>query len=768
MKKLLLSIVLSMVFAATPAMAAVFVYEETFDNPADFPGDATLPDGWKSEGSYPFHRGKAADFGATAHSGDYVLGTTASPAFGRNEVVYTRAISLKGGTPCTVDFSLWAPGGVPATVRNSQIVVTACLEQTSETQTIAVGQTPAAATTDWTTYSFTFTPTADGTYYIAFAVIANLGQSGAVLLDNIAIKGEAPGDSKPDNDTVNLPYSQDFENENGDYDGTSFLPKGWTAIGSTEVQTASFATLPAQSGLWYLVALDGEQPRDESVFTPSFAMKAGKSYNVGFYLYMPGSRANGYLRVPEMNLSAGTGSTLEQQDTILSTIKGEELKQWTKVWGKFTPPKDGNYCFAISFSSIEGESGPFAIDLFTVAEENKTVPVADFVIDAWRDYRDSRLVVMDNEKIKMTNLSENAESYLWTVEGAEPASSTEQNPAFTFPKEGKYTITLTAKNGDTEKKAYKEVDIELLNSPDTQQLPLASFDASADKILYNSTMMPTFATEPTYDFVSGINHYYRRFAERFTMPEGTKMTIGSITTWLVAYSRMMDYTPELRNHPFTIAMYGETNGRLDENKLYGKKESTVVDEFGSIGIGLENSKQMGFDLSEKPITVEGTFYIAFEFDDKMPIDSDDPNIIRSYVSLAMLKHKSGATTLFAKPTAGPEGFEPDGGWYSVDQIQTDLKGYGLYLVLWGRLSDYANSIVAVDSNGHIAFAARTTGDLLQVSGTAEGETVEVYNLGGQLVLKAPGKEYSTTLPANNLPQGTYIVKCGDKSCKVSL
>ena len=769
MKKILLLLSMALGFIWCGASAENFTYEQSFDNPDDFPDEAVLPSGWKSGGTYPFKRGLASKFGASANSGSYVFGTGSSYNT-RDEVFYTQALKLKGGTSCTVRFMLWAPGGTPAVVRNNGVKVTAGNAQEQSAQTIAVGEVPAAAVPEWTSYSFTFTPDADGEYYIAFAVVTSVPSCGSVLFDDIVVSGESPdgGVSPEEKYVVSVPYTQNFDNEDGEYDGTSYLPKGWLTTGHAPFFTASYTDLPAVSGTYYMLTNESDEPRNEYVYTPYFELVGGKKYAVDFYLCMPGGTTTGSTQFTDLEVTAGTGQSVEDQTIPILKVTGESVGQWTRYTGYFTPETDGLYCLAMALESKAAASGYVAVDNFEFKEADTSALKADFTVNAWFDIRDSRLVVIENEPQKMVNLSENATAYEWVVEGAEPSMSEEAEPSFTFPTEGTYTIALTAKNGEQQKTTYKEVKVEHVGADTEGQLPLVSYNIADDKVLWNYSQVPTFKTDITYDFAAGLNHYYRRFAERFALPEGVEFEIATINSYLVAYNRKPAFTPEERNNPFTIAMYGETDGVPDERKVFGKKVSTVIDEFGESGIGLDRPKPQDFSLGENPIKVKGTFYISFEFDDNMSIDSDDPNIPRSYLSLAMMRHKSGSTTFYAKPTAGPEGFKPDGAWHRADDMSGDLSGYGLYLVLWGTLGDAATDIVAIGPDGGIAFAARVQDGELQVSGTQSGEAVSVYDISGKLVKTADATDRLTRIPLSDMGKGTYVVKAGHNTCKVVL
>lgn len=953
--KIFLSLVFAL-FVGITAQAESFYYLEDFDNSQTFSENEDVPNGWKSIGTYAFHRMIASHAGYTAQSGDYVFGTTGSSSYGRDETFCTQGFELKGGVACKVRFYYLAPGGTPSSVRNTTLHIAAgnSRDYTAMTE---LGKT-AAPVTSWKQYEFSFTPETDGTYYFGFKIEAQLAMSGYALIDDLEIEGEKPtaspivgkeistlesfysdeitstdfykyigesvvtyvndnlifvqdetaairillnngentykiGDKitsfegtvstdsygvltlqvekensgellSSDNvvasttvtlsdllaspkkyvsrlvrinsldfsntedgdvfeediaymitdgenetlltlfsntdlsytaipttsfdltalvvlnqqltlmprstadieeaqipvehETESLPYLQSFDNTDNDYDGTSYLPRGWVSTGTAPFVTAASSDLAAATGTYYMITDESDAVRDEIAYTPFFDLTAGTTYSISFMLSMPGNTESAVNRTTDMMVSVGKDQTREAQDTELLTIMQTE-SGWTKQEISFTPSVDGQYCFAFSLSSDYGYAGIVAIDDVLITAPGLILrPTADFTYEGWFNIMNSNMLSFTNTPVQMYNTSKYGTSFEWEIIGAVPEKSTEENPQFLFPEEGEYEVKMTASNATGSRTTYKTISVEKFTGK-ADKMGLKTYNGS-EKVASSYSDVPTYETDETYDFISGFNHYYRRYAERFEFPETIKFTLSSISTWLVSYQRMLTYTAEERNFPFTIALYGETNGLPDESKCFGKKVSTVVDEFGSQGIGLENAQQWGFSLGEDAITVKGAFYIAFEFSDDMPIESNDANIERSFLALSTVKHNSGETTLYAKPTAGPNNFSPNGNWYRADQISTIAQGYGLNLILWGSLDDGTNSgIVAVGADGQIVFDTFLKEDNLHISGTTANETISVFDLAGHIVLTSKAHANTSCVAIDSLPQGTYVVKC---------
>ena len=960
MKQKLLLFFCFLFAALLKASADELYYDQDFDQAADYAEGSYVPKGWLSKGTLALYRQKASDMGASAHSGSYVFGNVGSYMGVRDEIVYTPGFTLVAGKVCTFSFWLYAPGGSPASVRNTQIKVTAGTAQTKEAQTVKLGQTPKQAHSTWTKYSFEFTPETEGEYFFALHLVTTIAQSGLVAFDDIVVEGETPAPPVPANelqelsaayadgfdftapytykgeaivsyvntaagvaylqdvtagakllfpaaaapkagdkisdlgctlaladgvltmtipgdaaapafttvsegnalpaqsvtlealaaepqlyagkliavdsvtfsnieagdvfeegldytltdgtssialgflpgdalydegiptevlkvtgialsgttatiaprtledmqkyttpivhDTKELPYQQSFDNENEDYDGTSQLPTGWACTGTVPFVTANMDGLLAHGGTYYLITPEGSFLRDERLYTPFFDMEAGKTYVYSFYLYLPGKVSLGTLQPTNVTVTVGNDQESSAQTTTLLTLNGQSLTSWTKQEVKFVPMVSGQYCFAVNLFSESPSCGDIAIDDVTVFEEGSVMrPTAEFGIPAWYDVYESRVCVFRGTAVQMINLSTEATEYEWSIPGANPATSTEKNPAFFFPEEGTYTITLTAKNSRFSKTTTKEIKVYF--PTDEGQLGLMNYNPSEDKMISYFDEMPTYPTDPEFDYISGFNHYYYRYAQRYALPEETKMTISSISTWLVAYSRMSAYTAEERNWPFTISFYGETNGKLDETKCFGRKISTLVDEFGNVGIGYEHPKMWGFSLESNPITVQGNFYVAFEYDPQIPIDSPDPNITRSYIALSLAQSRLPQSNMYVYPTSGPEGFTKTNQWCSLNEFDASKEGYSLALILWAKAEGAAapEGIMAIGTDGKPAFAARPCGDNLNVSGTEAGERLTLFDASGRLVRTAAAETGATQISLGGLSAGTYII-----------
>lgn len=727
--------------------------EETFDNSSEFADGATAPAGWTSTGTYKFTRQRGSYFGYTAHSGSYVFGTTANSAsMSRDEFFCTKKLRMKAGKEYTLSFWYMTPGGA-SDAFSTQILARVGTQQDYNEMTTTLGETPATRTSDWTQATFKFTPANDGEYCFGFNLMTILYNSGSVLIDDITVTGpkeETGGDLDPDKVVCELPYSQSFDNENGDYDGTTYVPKGWMAVGTAPFITSNYDDLKAKDGTWYAIAPESTVARDDRLYTSFFKLEKGTTYTLKFWLYMPGD--NGL--ASDFAVTVGTEQDSEFHSSIL-TLKDYTNTAWTEWTVRYTPEETDYYCFSFALGGENARAGEVAIDLVTLnAEGQAQKPRAAFSYNSYFNIMDSHLVAFDKTTVQMVNLTENGTSYQWKAEGAIPETSEEENPVFTFPTSGTYTITLTAKNASGTSTASDEVDVTVFGDQ-TEQLPISVYNPNNDK-LWTRDDMPSYDTAIGADWVTGVNHYYTHFAEKFDLPTGKEYTIGSLTGYLCYYNLGIRYYDQQAALPFSIVVYGDKDGRPDLNNVYGRYDSTMKDVFGTLG--LSKAEMRGFPLSE-PIVAKGPFYVAFEFDENVWIDEPDANLSRTVVGFGGFKHRSGVSTFYVQPTAAPEAstFVPDGNYCLIDELDPQYKGIGLNLVAWlsAKKSDTVG-MVAVSPNGGVAFATRLDGDVLTVSGTHEGETVSVCNAAGQTVATAVAKEQSTQITLNVQP-GLYVV-----------
>lgn len=166
-----------------------------------------------------------------------------------------------------------------------------------------------------------------------------------------------------------LPYTEDFENQMDIDKSTNFLNKWGRRTSSAEL--FKIAKMPEDapktpSGEYAAIANEFEyNKRTETLYTPYFTLENGKTYEISYYLYMPGNEGR--------NTNAAVLLALTQDDMgielpVLQSIT-EPVKDWTKFSFKFKNTNDTfDYCFYFYFEAAEAKSGMIAIDDFSIKE----------------------------------------------------------------------------------------------------------------------------------------------------------------------------------------------------------------------------------------------------------------------------------------------------------------------------------------------------------------------------------------------------------------
>lgn len=765
-----------------PVNAKTVEVEENFDDDTHFVDGATLPRGWVNGSGAEFSRYKSGDrFGIPALSGDYILGAY-MPTSGT--YFCTPLVDGVAGTPMTMEFSYQLPGhsNYPD-VRNIGLNIYAGPTQNPAEMTL-IHTVERKSVKEWTKLKVDYTPEADGQYCFAIEVVNPNFDSfiGDAYFDDFFFTcddgtGNTPGlaDLEPDEanlaDCVELPYAQNFSNAD-EYDGVSHLPLGWKNTGTTVWRTAAFDNLPAASGDYYMVSPESKAERDERAYTPFFNLEAGTEYVMTFYSHIDGLIIGGTNLNAKIHVTVGTQQDADFHTSPLLTIDRplDTDPQWVAEEVRFTPLKSGAYCFCFL---LEGAAytGWVAVDNVLVTAPGLT-PRPEPAMNTIGIYNfDEKTVLAFRDKpVRIKNTSKYAESSEWEIEGATFTELPDGSADVFFPTSGDYTVKLTVSNARGTRSTERIVKVQAVDA-DIDDLTLSSYHPEAST-LYGRGSIPSFsggkADAYGNDYISGFNCYYFSFGEVYDVPVG-KFTIKSISTivtntrWMPTYSNA-DWDPEKK---FGIYVYGlDEEGNVDESKLFGKKESVIKDVFGTTGVGSFWGDPIRFTFDE-PVVTDGPFCIAMSFDENVAITITDPQIGRSFFSMAVGRKNNRHTTMYVKPYDVPEGSTatPDGSWYPVDRLDPAFEGMANSWQVWGSYGAATDGI-CLTPEGKAGFAAVFDGSMLLVSGTTAGETVALYDTEGRAVAMATAPGESTAIDCGALAPGLYIVATDAGSLKV--
>lgn len=486
-----------------------------------------------------------------------------------------------------------------------------------------------------------------------------------------------------------VPYLTSFDNTYGEYDGTSYIPTGWVMTGDNPFFTANMHELAAADGTYYLVSQNNAYaPRNERLYTPLFAMEAGRTYSVTYELYMPGlyyaylDDQHHYAEAshhPRHRLTVGEEQDYDfhNAEAPLISITDSISPEWHLQTASFTPEVSGNYCFCLAFESDETYHGDIAIDDFRVIYDGAVLqPTVDFSYNGVFNLFNSMVMDYEGGGVPFTAKLTNATGCEWTVTdaitGEVVATSTKENPRFYFPEGVSFDVSLRGYNSEYSVTTTKSVLVDFVGTSGHGMTPLYTYGETVSE-MFKPNYTPVVGLTDPQDFATGPNHTYRRFAERIEMPSNVTLNISTLQYFLSQCSFASLQSGSVRTLPFTFSIYGETAGLPDESKLFWRKTVTMGDAFSTNTGGLGGATQLS--VATDGASVNGTFYVAFEFDDEFPVDPWNASGERSVIEMTPCQHYSGVSTMYYKDEATQQ-------WHEMDYFNPGLAGLGLCLVVW--------------------------------------------------------------------------------------
>lgn len=476
-------------------------------------------------------------------------------------------------------------------------------------------------------------------------------------------------------------YYEDFEGSH--YDGTSYLPQGWATTGEQPFYTLSWYTLPAHSGRYYAISIDINNystsvSRNEWMYTCSFALEKNVEYSGSFWIH---NDSNGPCTT---DFCVGKTQSPESQRQICR-ISGATDGDWEEVVFSFTPDETGYYFFGWNVTSPDRHTTFVAIDDFAIMQAwMVNLPTAEFAIPHIYNISTSSLITYPGQGIKLDNVSEKATSYKWECDNSNATFSddTDAEPTIYFKDKGKYTVTLHSINESGIVSTSHTINVELGN--ELNYYGVSTYDSMSDELIQRGTI-PTFKTDLDYDFITGPNHLYREFAERYAFAEGATVKLHTINVFLTEYSLRTDQWSAQQNVPFEVIVYGEKDGRPDEGNIYGKFTTTVGKALGTTGVGGTAAEPRNITI-DNPITINGPAYVSFRIGDDFSINDDGAKIVRSYMAFAPIRRVK-TSTMVVKPYYLPSGIATPalslGDWCTAAQLDADMpEALGMYNILW--------------------------------------------------------------------------------------
>ncbi len=754
-----------------PVQVAALPYSENFDTTEE----EYIPAGWEVAGEYTFAVYPTLDwYGTQAQSGLNALVSGYPQTGNRADVAFSPMFEMKAGVKYTMTVWVMTTNG-SQNGRNPGYKITAGNAQTAEAQTVELAAEEDLC--DWKEVTVTFTPETDGQYCFGLWCNSVLSTAGDVYFDTFSVTEEETVE-EPVDPNKELPYSENF-----DTTAEEQLPAGWTSEG-----TAPFATYPTSD--WYGVqaqsgsnALVSGYPqgsnRADVAFSPMFEMKGGVEYTMTVWVKMMNAAQNG--RNPGYKITAGLAQVADAQTTVLEEITNTPVTDWMKIEKDFTPAEDGKYCFAMYACSAEAGDGNIAIDNFSVIEKDDVLPPTAlfYVGNTLNSIFNGSPFVFKDQKVKLVNLSTDADSYKWTADnGAVISDDQAAEPEILFPASGTYTITLQATNegGTTESTQVFRTEVYDLDADTDDAFTTTS--ESTDKI-FQQSVLPAFdengnvkeadTYEIYYDYAVGVNPYYRSIAERFEMPSDVTLDISSLSILTSMYNLFINDIGEGsindKEKTYTVVIYPDKDGKPDTEHPLGSKTEKLINTFGDSGYYQPVRQSISFD---EPINVSGTFYVAFEFDELDLYDETQERNYRTWIGFDTRKHANKQTTFYVKPEKALPGsdYVVDGNWCRADEFSSELTGYSFSVMPWVKFHQKIADAIGTTTTGNMEIEISADGENYRVSGLSDGESVRVYSVSGVQVFNGKARGGEVVIPASGWSNGIYVINAGNESVKI--
>ncbi|MCK3682713.1 PKD domain-containing protein [Maribellus sp. YY47] len=269
----------------------------------------------------------------------------------------------------------------------------------------------------------------------------------------------------------------------------------------TTDETVSFTDLSTNTPTSWYWTFEGGTPATSTAQNPTVTYGSAGSYKVT----LTATNADGsntkaidnYIEVtepivaPVANFSANPRSLVEGESVTFTDLSSNEPTSWEWIFEGGDPATSTaqnptvTYYTANTYSvtlTVTNEAGSNTQVLDNYIEVSKPVilPIADF--------KANTTSVTTNQSVNFTDLSSNTNSWNWTFEGGNPATSSAQNPIISYSAAGTFKVTLTASN--TDGSDTKTIDNYIVVTKPII-LPIADFSANTTSVTTNESVIFT-------------------------------------------------------------------------------------------------------------------------------------------------------------------------------------------------------------------------------------------------------------------------------------
>jgi len=249
----------------------------------------------------------------------------------------------------------------------------------------------------------------------------------------------------------------------------------------------------------------------------------------------------------------------------------------------------------------------------------------------------------------------------------------------------------------------------------------------------------SYLTENNY--IVGPNTYYKKMAEKYSLPANTSVSISKIYLFLGAYN--IATANQSKNITISILKADGIGG------LPGTVVNTVTTTYASLlGTATISSNTSKTYTYSTPVTVTGSFYIAIDFS---TITTTSSTNYIGIVSTTPRKYKDASLYFYYNSA-----------WISSGTL---IPNGQLSAFIAPKITFTPTVTTSVGSWGNTNMSIYIAENKLHIQQVEIGSQVKIYNMAGNNV-------YNTVLDADNsvlpisLKPGMYIVKVADKVTKI--
>ena len=535
-------------------------------------------------------------------------------------------------------------------------------------------------------------------------------------------------------ESYTTPYFYSFENDTISNDG-------WLISDGSNLIFTNLPFYAPFENRCLISFSDENATRNAWIFSPAISLTAGKTYYVSTYVKAPGNNNVN----DEFKITVGSAQTATSQTNVIIDKSGSNssaFDTWTKLSGTFTAPSDGDYYFAYNVCSSSSGLGSLEFDGFVVNEGSnyKYQPEAKIymsnggLFSATNDKAVAYLSPSESIDYLVKTLEVN--SFLWSFEDATPDISEDAEVNVVYNSEGDKTASLEATGDGGSNTFTSEVNF------------VHPADGISD-LVWNMTPADYLASYyfTDYNYVVGMNSYYKRVAEKYTIPSNVIVKLNSVNFYVNEYN-ITSSTLLSKKVTIKICSVG-TNG------LPGTVLATYTPTFSSLfGTTQISGSAMKTYTLTTPLSITGSFFIDVSFTANTTTPSAT-NMLALFVTINRSEAVDYNTCY---------GYYNDGSssaWYAM----SDLVGLSTSSAILPNLSFVTPSNTAVDENVDSKLKVFYSNNVLNIENATPGKTILVYDMNGKTIYTNIVSMINQKYPVS-ADKGVYFVKVGDKVNKI--